>query len=185
MHCKKFTKYEYFLDSLSFLWQKESHLPLFVEAQRIKLSQQWWRGTDLLKYLHLCFLCLSCPPAPRRASMFFHSQASVFEFVFLWLDKCRPLRQTSPLHLVAPEGVWHKTNRSGGTIPPRSTWLISYAIAVMLCHGICSVTSGLGPTRAHGISSLTTKQHWDSGAEVDKFINDNNEDDEDDDNINN
>lgn len=34
-------------------------------------------------------------------------------------------------------------------------------------------------------SSLTTKQHRDSGAEVDKFINDNNEDDEDDDNINN
>lgn len=41
------------------------------------------------------------------------------------------------------------------------------------------------PVQARSNSSLNTKQHWDTAAEVDKFINDNNEDDEDDDNINN
>lgn len=39
--------------------------------------------------------------------------------------------------------------------------------------------------RARRNSSVTTKQRTDTEAEVDKFINDNNEDDEDDDNINN
>lgn len=55
----------------------------------------------------------------------------------------------------------------------------------MLCHGICSLTASPSPPQARSNSSLTTKQRWETEAEVDKFINDNNEDDEDDDNINN
>ena len=75
---------------------KESHLLMFVEAQRIKQSQQRWRATDRWKYLHLC-----CFASPRKcASAFFQSS----EFVFLGLGKCRPRRRTGALHLVAPEG---------------------------------------------------------------------------------
>ena len=63
--------------------------------------------------------------------------------------------------------------------PPGS----SRMVVAMLCHGICSLPmSACLPLSSQ---KLTTKQRWDTEAEVDKFINDNNEDDEDDDNINN
>lgn len=100
----------------------------------------------------------------------------------LRLGKWRPRRQTGALHLVNPEEFWHKTNGFGSVPPPRSTWLTSHGVAAMRRRGICSLTVSPGPARARSNSSLTTKQHRDTEAEVDKFINDNNEDD---DNINN
>lgn len=124
--------------------KKKSHLPLFVEAQRIKQSQQWWRGTDLLKYLHLCFLLPLLPPEGVR--LYFSSRRLQPQSLsLLRLGKWRPRRQTGALHLVNPEGIWHKTNGSGSVTPPCSTWLISYGVAVMLCHGICSLTANPSP----------------------------------------
>lgn len=131
--------------------KKKSHLPLFVEAQRIKQSQQWWRGTDLLKYLHSCFLSLPLPP--EGASIFLHSRASVFEFVFLRLGKWQPRRQTGALHHAAPEGLRHKTNGSGSVAPPPF-----HLARVTRRRGTCSVTASPGASRASSNSSLTTKQ---------------------------
>lgn len=152
-----------------FFWSsaatQKSHLLLFVGAQRIKQSQQWWRGVDLFKYLHLWFWLLGspCPPPSPKAFDYFSSQPRSLSF--LRLGKWRPRRQTGALHLVNPGGVWHKTNGSGSAVPA------SLHLARL--------------ERRRGAAASRDKQHADAGAEVDKFINDNNEDGEDDDNINN
>ena len=144
-------KQQYFPNFLLAVFYAESHLILFVEAQRIKQSQQWWRGTDLLKYLHLCVFVSPFSPW-RLESIFplFTRSLSLLRF-----GKWQPLRQTGALHLVNPEGVRYKTNGSGSVTPPRSTWLISHAV---ICHGSCSLTSSPRRPLERRNSSLTTKQ---------------------------
>ncbi len=66
--------------------------------------------------------------------------------------------------------------------PPCSTWLVSYGIAAMLRRGICSLAC---ESPKHTATHHSPQNSTDTEAEVDKFINDNNEDNEDDDNINN
>lgn len=156
--------------------KKKSHLLLFVEAQRIKQSQQWWRGTDLFKYWHSPSFAssLSCC---GRASLFFLQPQSLSS---LPLGKWRPRRQTGALHLVNLGGVWCKTNGSASITPlPAPPGSSHMALQWLLCHGICSPSPPQQQLITHHRSIGDTE------AEVDKFINDNNEDDEDDDNINN